>query len=385
MHRRTATVVFVSHGRRFYSSGNRFQPVQILRDAERNGLNKFEHGQPLILPKAFAYTPAITSWFAAGSDGYHDLNMSFIERYGSVPVPLELTRLPSTSTEQPTFEQLQAPLALLFAHMADFQVTPIRLYLAQCPLDDLPPELRAELPQPTMIQGFGKGDVYGSSLWMGKPPTRTPLHRDPNPNLFVQLAGKKTVRLMKPEAGKDLYMRMRGESGHANLRGEEMMVGGEHERLEEAVWKDEGTAENEVAGWEAQLGSGDGLYIPLGWWHAVRGTGRGVNASVSRCSRCSRASRARPCACSLLLTTTSRSTGGSDEPQCSASRSSRIQSIRVSMLQRAFPHSTKLEAVLDGPSPPLLLPIAIHGMATQVLHVHWLKQGGARHGVRSTV
>lgn len=115
---------------------------------------------------------------------------------------------------------------------------------------------------------------------MGRPPTRTPLHRDPNPNLFVQLAGQKVVRLLRPDVGRAVYERARlnvGGAGRANMRGEEMMAGAEMQALEGAVWDGEdGAAE----GFDAELSTGDGLYIPLGWWHAVRGTGTGANASV---------------------------------------------------------------------------------------------------------
>jgi ribosomal protein L16 Arg81 hydroxylase len=62
------------------------------------------------------------------------------------------------------------------------------------------------------------------------------------------------------------------------MRGEEMMVGDEMQALEEAVWDGK---EEAVEGVEAQLSAGDGLYIPLAWWHAVRGIGTGANASVS--------------------------------------------------------------------------------------------------------
>jgi ribosomal protein L16 Arg81 hydroxylase len=109
----------------------------------------------------------------------------------------------------------------------------------------------------------------------------TPLHRDPNPNLFVQLAGSKKIRLMKPDAGRDLFARVRASGSHANMRGEEMMAGDENARLEDAVWNEESALGEDVQGWEATLESGDGLYIPLGWWHSVRGFGVGVNASVS--------------------------------------------------------------------------------------------------------
>ncbi|KAJ4326091.1 hypothetical protein N0V94_000253 [Neodidymelliopsis sp. IMI 364377] len=157
----------------------------------------------------------------------------------------------------------------------------LRIYLAQHSLTDLPHSLRADLPTPTLLSKLGRGDIYASSLWMGRPPTRTPLHRDPNPNLFVQLAGQKVVRLMRPEIGRAVYERARlraGGGGRANMRGEEMMVGDEMQAIEEAVWDGQDEA---IEGVEAQLSAGDGLYIPLGWWHAVRGIGTGANASVS--------------------------------------------------------------------------------------------------------
>ncbi|KAJ4380491.1 hypothetical protein N0V86_003846 [Didymella sp. IMI 355093] len=157
----------------------------------------------------------------------------------------------------------------------------LRIYLAQHSLADLPTALQADLPTPALLTKLGRGDIYASSLWMGRPPTRTPLHRDPNPNLFVQLAGQKVVRLLSPEIGRGVYERAKlraGGGGRANLRGEEMMVGDEMQALEEAVWE----AQDEGAeGVEAQLCAGDGLYIPLGWWHAVRGIGEGANASVN--------------------------------------------------------------------------------------------------------
>jgi hypothetical protein len=137
--------------------------------------------------------------------------------------------------------------------------------------------LRADLPTPDVVLKAGKGDIYANSLWLGRPPTRTPLHRDPNPNIFVQLAGRKVVRLLEPGIGRALYEQSRAPTGHANLRGQEMMEGEEMERLEDAVWGETGDA----LGREAILGSGDGLFIPKGWWHSVRSFGDGITGSVS--------------------------------------------------------------------------------------------------------
>ena len=85
---------------------------------------------------------------------------------------------------------------------------------------------------------------------------------------------------MEPHVGRAVYEHVRARSGHANMRGEEMMVGEEMRRLEEAVW---GDTDGEV-GWEARLVSGDGLFIPMGWWHSVKGVGEGITGSVSRWS-----------------------------------------------------------------------------------------------------
>lgn len=274
----------VVRGLRSYSTNKRFVPVDSLQFSQRQDIDGFALDRPIVLQNYFGGIPALSTWFkpSAIDEGFHELDKAHLERYSSTIVPLELTRstLGVEHSQTSSFERFEAPLSLLIASIIGPQDLSTRLYLAQCPLEDLPTELKADIPTPRIISCVGRGDIYSSSLWMGRPPTRTPLHRDPNPNLFVQLAGRKVVRLMTPVAGKDLYMRVRA-GGHANMRDEEMMVGEENERLEDAVWNDGLTANNGVEGWEVTLKSADGLFIPVGWWHSVRGIGIGVNASVS--------------------------------------------------------------------------------------------------------
>ena len=156
------------------------------------------------------------------------------------------------------------------------------LYLAQCPLNLLPDAMRQDLPIPEIVLKAGKGDIYDSSLWMGVPPTVTPLHCDPNPNLLVQLAGEKAIRLLDPQDGRKVVEEVRGRSGAGDMRGEEMMQGEERRMLEEMVWGEGPDSGFEGRGYEVVLRSGDGVFIPKGWWHAVRGLGDiGVSASVS--------------------------------------------------------------------------------------------------------
>lgn len=269
---------------RCYSSVSRFTQAQCFDlDCSNGSTTDFDKNKPAIFKQSFNSLPAILKWFepstAIANICY--INSSYLELHGSSTVPLELTR--SSPNEPPTFERFEAPLSLLLAHMTGPPTPDLRIYLAQHSLADLPTALQADLPVPALLTKLGRGDVYATSVWMGRPPTRTPLHRDPNPNLFVQLAGQKVVRLLRPEIGRGVYERAKlraGGGGRANMRGEEMMAGVEMQNLEEAVWE----AKDEYAeGVEAQLSAGDGLYIPLGWWHAVRGIGEGANASVSGC------------------------------------------------------------------------------------------------------
>lgn len=158
-----------------------------------------------------------------------------------------------------------------------------QIYLAQAELADLPKDLLQDLPVPELVLRAGKGDVYSSSIWLGRAPTYTPLHRDPNPNLFVQLAGRKVVRMFKPHVGLVIFDTVQekiGGAGKATMRGVEMMEGKEREALEDEVWGNGGAHAHEC--WHAEVGSGDGLFIPKGWWHSIKSAhGEGMIGSVN--------------------------------------------------------------------------------------------------------
>ena len=269
---------------RSYSTLKRFFPAQSPQHDGDNSVNNFNAQEPAVFKQSFNNIPAIEKWFlpSTPTTNSHELNLAYLSQYGDSIVPLELTR---STAQTSSFERFDAPLSLLLAHISGPETPDTRLYLAQHSLEDLPAPLQSDLPTPSLLSQLGRGDIYASSLWMGRPPTRTPLHRDPNPNLFVQLAGQKIVRLMRPDVGRGVYEQVRREvgreAGKANMRGQEMMEGREMELLEEAIWGENGGVEAE--GVEAELHRGDGLYIPLGWWHAVRGVGSGANASVCIC------------------------------------------------------------------------------------------------------
>ncbi|KPI38764.1 putative lysine-specific demethylase JMJD5 [Cyphellophora attinorum] len=270
----------------------------------------FEPALPHTLARcAAADLPATSLWFTHDSHPFNgveslssvpvtfELNLDFWKQYENEVVPLELRR----TDEEPRFERKMLPLKVLLDHdssvaseSSSTSMTKRSVYLAQCSLSSLPAALRDALPLPPLLRA-GKGDIYDSSLWMGRPPTFTPMHRDPNPNMFVQLAGQKVIRLLPPNVGQ-LVFRLVQQAAHSDsnsrFRGNEMMVGKESKVIESGIWGSENerevppvvediTAVVQRYGQEATLSTGEGLFIPKGWWHSVRGVGKGINASVN--------------------------------------------------------------------------------------------------------
>ncbi|KAI9839855.1 MAG: hypothetical protein M1819_000045 [Sarea resinae] len=259
----------------------RFQPVEELADSSLESFRQraFSPALPVVLARGhFSQFPALKRWFLPQGNAYC-LNDDYLNAHGTTMVPLELTR-PGSSED--TFARLDAPLSLFLDWTRQAGPETVdRLYLAQAQVTSLPKQLRDDLPVPSLVASAGKGDIYDTNLWIGLAPTYTSLHRDPNPNLFVQLAGKKTVRLYTPEDGARIFQRIQaklGRGGSAAFRGEEMMHGEEKVFLEKEVW---GDGAGEEVGQEAQLERGDSLFIPKGWWHSIKGVGNGVIGSVN--------------------------------------------------------------------------------------------------------
>ena len=167
--------------------------------------------------------------------------------------------------------RFSAPLALLFAALDHIQAGGRfrGLYIAQSPLGSLPLPLQQDVPTPDLVQHAGKGDIYGTSVWMGLEPTYTPLHRDPNPNLFCQLCGFKSIRLLPPSSGTSVFMAAQKKAGALSFSprlGVEMMTGLQRDALDDAVWGPDAPANVE----QAILQPGDAMFIPKGWWHSVK-------------------------------------------------------------------------------------------------------------------
>ena len=285
---------------RTYSSTAKWRPLRLLEDGSLQPFREkaFVPSTPALLPKVYLNTlPSIQKWFrTAGHEaeiGGMSLNYSYLNSFRDVIVPLEFTRLstiPSAANqdEDSSFVRADVPFSIFLEWAKTVtSETSERLYLAQASFASLPEALRMDLPTPEIVVKSGTGDIYDANIWMGIPPTYSALHRDPNPNLFVQLAGHKVVRILPPEMGDRVFAKVQkalGRSASAAFRGEDMMKGKEKRLLEDQIWKDTSAAlEDEAgeAGYEAHVERGDGLFIPKGWWHSVKGVGEGITGSVN--------------------------------------------------------------------------------------------------------
>ena len=207
---------------------------------------------------------------------------NWLKDFGAVQENIELatvlTRL-LRATEGKSFHRFNAPLSFFLQASQPAFPGIERLYIAQAQISDLPQRLQGDLLAPRLVREAGRGDIYDSNIWVGLPPTYTPLHKDPNPNLFVQLASSKKIRLFEPSVGIAVFHEVQRRIGHQSspsFRGYEMMEGIEKEVLDIHTW---GTSVTDV--FETDLSPGDALFIPKGWWHSIKSVGKDVNASVN--------------------------------------------------------------------------------------------------------
>jgi hypothetical protein len=103
-----------------------------------------------------------------------------------------------------------------------------------------------------------------TSLWIGPAGTVTPLHHDTTNILFTQLYGRKRVELIAPSETVLLLDPVHGFYSPLEL---DDRARAEHPALRSMLVK------------QVELGPGEGLYIPAGWWHRV--TALSVSISFS--------------------------------------------------------------------------------------------------------
>lgn len=203
---------------------------------------------------------------------------------------------------------------LLDEHVLAPKETKATGYLAQHALLTQVPALRGDVAVPDLCyaappahpQDQAELDAPRLNAWFGPAGTITPLHTDPYHNLLAQVVGRKYVRLYAPALSAELAPRGTDEDGvdMANtsradvgvLEGWDEAADTTMTTIEREGGEATGTAEAEPREGEALtreeedrvrsapfvdciLEPGDTLYIPIGWWHYVRGLS--VSFSVS--------------------------------------------------------------------------------------------------------
>lgn len=89
-------------------------------------------------------------------------------------------------------------------------------------------------------------------FWLGPKGTLTPWHHDLTNNLLVQVIGRKRVRMAPPWA----FTRMRNSRHCFSDWGNEALPAGEGDGSAPPVL-------------EVVIGAGEGIFLPVGWWHQV--------------------------------------------------------------------------------------------------------------------
>ncbi|ETS83349.1 hypothetical protein PFICI_05225 [Pestalotiopsis fici W106-1] len=167
-------------------------------------------------------------------------------------------------------------------------------YLAQHPLFTQLPALRKDIfipdycytappPHPTDPEmDQPELDEPLLNAWFGPPGTITPLHTDPYHNLLVQIVGRKYVRLYSPR--ETARMQARGKENGIEMSNTSLLDVGVLEGWDQSTSHDDDAGSPGHVSAESMreafanvpykdciLEPGDTLYIPIGWWHYVRG------------------------------------------------------------------------------------------------------------------
>ncbi|KAK8106185.1 hypothetical protein PG999_009544 [Apiospora kogelbergensis] len=258
-------------------------------------------------PEPLIFTDLVDEWPARTTHPWHNPSYLLSKTFGGHRlVPVEIGR----SYVDEGWGQKLITFGTLLRDYIDPSLSPDQApaerqigYLAQHPLLSQLPALRDDIRVPDLCYtsppphptdpGKDQPEVDEPMLnaWFGPPGTITPLHNDPYHNLLVQVVGSKYVRLYSPLHTEQ--MQARGKEDGVEMGNTSSLDVGALEGWDQPADQDQqqpnpykqGSEERvrqafkDVPFVDCILHPGDTLYIPIGWWHYVRGLS--VSFSVS--------------------------------------------------------------------------------------------------------
>jgi ribosomal protein L16 Arg81 hydroxylase len=210
----------------------------------------FEHfyalNQPLIVRGAVKRWPAVARWTP------HYLT----EKAGDREVQIQARRTQNQNYEIQASQHRQVTrfsdfVSQVFggAESNDIYMTAQNGDINGQALADLWPDLE---PLPPMLDSAT--DAHRMFFWIGPRGTVTPLHHDLTNNLMAQVVGRKLVKLIAPDYLPYLY-------NHFHCYSQV-----DPENVDAAKFP----LFKRVKVHEVEIGPGDLLFLPVGWWHHVR-------------------------------------------------------------------------------------------------------------------
>lgn len=223
-----------------------------------------ERRQPAVLEGLFADSPAAARW----------ASLSYLDRaIGHRLVPTEVG---AAVGKEEWKEELMSFGSFLRHYVLPsctdstaLEAPPDKVaYCAQHELLEQCPGLRADIAAAEVF-----AEVFGAhsrcNVWIGTRSTVTPCHWDSYDNCLAQVQGFKRLLLLAPAQAKHLYV----EDGGSGVSAQGNLSAVDVEAPDLTRFPDFVGAEVLCA----ELGPGDALFIPAGWWHQVRA----LSASIS--------------------------------------------------------------------------------------------------------
>ncbi|KAJ7221759.1 hypothetical protein GGX14DRAFT_430976 [Mycena pura] len=131
---------------------------------------------------------------------------------------------------------------------------------------EIPDYVYADIPRPPGCEPPSNDEQLVINAWLGPEGTVSPAHTDPYFNMYAQVVGRKTVWVASPSCSGGMYAT--GNTSAVDVFSTEQDCYPDFTKL--------------VAGQSmlANLAPGDLLYIPAGWWHAMRADCRSFSVSM---------------------------------------------------------------------------------------------------------